>query len=78
MLSQLRSSRSIQFQDAMQVRKIMWELFELCPTPEAGRDADVKAVEQIILPLGLQHKRALIFQRFCREYIEKEVRPLRS
>ena len=58
----------------MQVRKVMWDLFQLCPTPEAGRDADTPTVENIIRPMGLHQKRAVIFKRFCREYIEKEVR----
>lgn len=52
----------------------MWDLFAFCPTPEAGRDADQKEIETIITPLGLYKKRAAIFKRFCKEYIEKEVR----
>ena len=57
----------------LQVRKILYQLFELCPTPEAAIEADIAVVESIIKPLGLFRKRAVMFKRFSREYIEKQV-----
>lgn len=60
-------------QSCLQVRKILYQLFELCPTPEAAIEADTAVVEGIIRPLGLFRKRALMFKRFSREYIEKQV-----
>ena len=57
------------------MRRILYQLFELCPTPEAAVEAETAVVEAIIYPLGLFRKRALMFKRFSREYIEKEVAP---
>ena len=55
----------------MQVRKIIWKLFELMPTPEAGVHADEATVRELIQPLGLApeagaHAHPLL-QRLCRE-----------
>lgn len=57
----------------LQVRKTMWTLFQHCPTPEAGRDADVQVIEKAIMSCGLYRKRAVMFKRFCKEYLEKQV-----
>ncbi len=57
----------------MQVRKVIWRLFELMPTPEAALQADVAAVRDVIEPLGLAPKRAPMLIRFSKEYLEKEV-----
>lgn len=51
----------------------MWRLFELAPTPEAGALADPEEVSTVIRPLGLFRKRAQMFKRFSREYLEKDV-----
>lgn len=59
-----------------QVRRILWKLFEFAPTPEAGALAEPEQIEAIIKPLGLFRKRALMFKRFSREYLEKDVRQL--
>ena len=56
-----------------QVRKVIWKLFELMPTPEAGMHADEAAVRELIQPLGLAPKRAPMLIRFCRDYVEKQV-----
>ena len=32
----------------LQVRKVIWELFELCPTPAAATAADVQRIEALI------------------------------
>lgn len=48
-------------------------MFELAPTPEAAAEADTVKVEEIIKPLGLFRKRAVMFKRFSKEYLEKDV-----
>lgn len=57
----------------VQVRKVIWKLFEMMPTPESARNADVAAVQKLIEPLGLAPKRAPMLIRFSREYMEKQV-----
>ena len=52
---------------------MIWKLFELMPTPEAGMHADEPAVRELIQPLGLAPKRAPMLIRFCRDYVEKQV-----
>ena len=59
----------------VQVRKILWNLFQLAPSPEAAVGVDVALVEELIKPLGLFRKRAVMFKRFSREYLEKDVSP---
>jgi hypothetical protein len=54
-----------------QVRKVLDQLWALCPTPEAAAAADTAALEALIQPLGLQRKRAAALQRFSREYVSK-------
>ena len=58
---------------SVQVRKILWNLFQLAPSPEAAVGVDVALVEELIKPLGLFRKRAVMFKRFSQEYIEKDV-----
>ena len=60
---------------ALQVRKVLWELLKLWPTPQAAAAADVKQLERLIYPLGLATKRAPMVIRFSREYLETEVHP---
>lgn len=61
-------------QAGVQVRRVLWRLFELAPTPEAAAVVDTAAVEAVIQPLGLHRKRALMFKRFSQEYIADDVR----
>jgi endonuclease III len=51
----------------VQVRKVLDDLFALCPTPEAAAAADVAAIQKLIQPLGLYRKRAAALQRFSSE-----------
>ncbi len=57
----------------LQVRNVIWRLFELCPSPEAAVAADVAAIQDIIYPLGLFRKRAIAVQRFSQDYLNKQV-----
>lgn len=53
---------------------MIWDLFRLCPTPEAAVAADVAKIEEIVKPLGLFRKRAVSLQRFSQEYLTLPVR----
>lgn len=55
------------------MRKVIWDLFQLCPTPQAAVAADVSAIESLITPLGLFRKRAVAVQRLSHDYIHKQV-----
>eukprot|EP00897_Mesotaenium_endlicherianum_P000727 jgi/Mesen1/10655/ME000009S10448 len=48
--------------------KVIWDLFDLIPTPEAAIAARTEAIAAVIHSLGLQNKRARMIQRFSREY----------
>jgi endonuclease III len=61
-----REKDTNQQNDAMQVRKVIWDLFALCPTAQAAVIADVAAIEALIQPLGLFRKRAVAIQRLSR------------
>lgn len=52
-----------------QVDGVIWKFFDACPTPEVCAAADPAALEDILRPLGMQHKRARTLVRFSREYL---------
>ncbi|KAH7426557.1 hypothetical protein KP509_10G006000 [Ceratopteris richardii] len=55
-----------------QMRKIIWDFFDLCPTPEVASTIDTNKIEDIIRGLGLQKKRAQMIQKFSKDYLGKE------
>lgn len=55
-----------------QMRKIIWDLFALCPTPKAAIAVKTEKIEEVIRPLGLQNKRARMIQKFSKDYLGKE------
>lgn len=60
----------------MQVRKVLWKLFEIWPTAAIAAAAlpdTLAAVESLIKPLGLFRKRTLAIKRFSAEYLETQV-----
>lgn len=57
-----------------QVRKVIWELFNLCPTPAAAVAADTETIQNLIQPLGLFRKRAMAIQRLSHEYLTRDWR----
>eukprot|EP00889_Picochlorum_renovo_P006256 jgi/Picre1/33286/NNA_008610.t1 len=59
---------------AVQVRSIVYTLFELYPTPERLCDANIDDLERMLMPLGLFRKRAQSIQRFSQEYLTKDWR----
>ncbi|KAL4444605.1 hypothetical protein ABPG77_002422 [Micractinium sp. CCAP 211/92] len=57
-----------------QVRKVIWDLFALCPTPAAAIAVDVQQVQNLVQPLGLFRKRALAIQQLSHDYLYKQWR----
>ncbi|KAI5068092.1 hypothetical protein GOP47_0016437 [Adiantum capillus-veneris] len=55
-----------------QMRKIIWDLFDLCPTPEAAVEVETSKIEDVIRGLGLQNKRARMIQKFSKDYLGKD------
>ncbi|KDP47061.1 hypothetical protein JCGZ_10788 [Jatropha curcas] len=53
-----------------QVRRVIEDLFTLCPSAEAAINVMKEEIERIIEPLGLQKKRAVMIQRMSQEYLE--------
>lgn len=59
---------------SVQVRKVLWALFALVSSPAAAEHVNVEAIQEIIYPLGLATKRAVMIKRFSAEYLSKQVR----
>ena len=53
----------------MQVRRVIDELFTLCPTAQSASLISAEDIEKIIQPLGLHRKRAVMIKRFSVEYL---------
>jgi methyl-CpG-binding domain protein 4 len=64
---------SCMFPATLQVRSVLWQLLQLCPTPEAAAAADAAAIRAIITPLGLHNKRATAVQRLSHDFVHKQV-----
>nr|XP_048333436.1 methyl-CpG-binding domain protein 4 isoform X6 [Ziziphus jujuba var. spinosa] len=63
--------RSI-FQDVLlQTRKVISDLFTLCPNAKAATEVATEEIEKIIESLGLQNKRAVAIKRLSQEYLEE-------
>jgi len=54
---------------ALCVRRVIWDLFELCGTPEAALAVPVAAIERIVRPLGLA-RRAGLLRRLSAAYLD--------
>ncbi|KAJ0048640.1 hypothetical protein Pint_16763 [Pistacia integerrima] len=55
-----------------QARRVISELFTLCPDAKTATEVDPEDIEKIIQTLGLQKKRAMMIQRFSQEYLWEE------
>lgn len=53
-----------------QMHKVIWTLFDLCPTPEKAVSTETARIAEVIHSLGLQNKRAKMIQRFSAEYAQ--------
>lgn len=57
---------------AIQVRTVIWALFDRWPSPAAAATADPAALEALLQPLGLFRRRAAAVVRMSQEYLDKE------
>ncbi|KAJ4719284.1 methyl-CpG-binding domain protein 4-like protein [Melia azedarach] len=55
----------------MQAGRVISDLFTLCPDAKAATKVATEEIEKVIQSLGLQKKRAMMIQRFSREYLEE-------
>ncbi|XP_061344518.1 methyl-CpG-binding domain protein 4-like protein isoform X2 [Gastrolobium bilobum] len=55
----------------LQVKRVILDLFKLCPDAKSCTQITKEEIEQIIRSLGLQRKRAHMLQRFSQEYLEE-------
>ncbi|CAL0302134.1 unnamed protein product [Lupinus luteus] len=53
----------------VQVRRVLSNLFSLCPNAKSCIEVEVEEIEQVIRTLGLQNKRAKALQRLSHEYL---------
>nr|XP_057908621.1 methyl-CpG-binding domain protein 4 [Doryrhamphus excisus] len=53
---------------------LLWQFFERYPSAEVARQADLKAMSELLKPLGLFEVRAKIIIRFSDEYLTKQWR----
>lgn len=56
----------------VQVRRVIYSLFERWPSPEAMANANVEELSEHIKSLGFRNKRARTLIRFSAEYIAKD------
>ena len=59
-----------------QVDKVRHELFKKYPTPQDMSVADYEELSELLIPLGMQYKRAATLMRFSKEYIEGFADPI--
>ncbi|XP_021813480.1 uncharacterized protein LOC110756371 isoform X2 [Prunus avium] len=55
----------------LQARRVISDLFTLCPNAKAATEAATEDIEKVIKSLGLQKKRAVMIQRLSQEYLEE-------
>ncbi|CAL2257757.1 unnamed protein product [Prunus armeniaca] len=55
----------------LQARRVISDLFTLCPNAKAATEAATEDIEKVIKSLGLQKKRAAMIQRLSQEYLEE-------
>lgn len=53
----------------VQVRKVIWELFQLCPSPGAMAATDPEAIARLIRPLGFYNRRARTLIKFAESWL---------
>ncbi|CAM6108337.1 unnamed protein product [Calypogeia fissa] len=53
----------------VQMHKVIWDLFSLCPDAETAINMDTAKIAEKVYSLGLQNKRAKMIQRFSAEYL---------
>ncbi|PON85984.1 DNA-3-methyladenine glycosylase I [Trema orientale] len=68
---QLNCDYGLGFGRTKDARRIISDLFTLCPNAKAATEVASEEIEKIIRPLGLHRKRAAMIQRFSQEYLEE-------
>ena len=53
----------------VQVRRVIYKLFEKWPTPKAMSSADASELSNLLRPLGMQNRRANTLIRFANEWL---------
>ncbi|KAL5766992.1 hypothetical protein ACOSP7_013561 [Xanthoceras sorbifolium] len=53
----------------LQARRVIKNLFTLCPDAKTAIEVPTEEIEKVIQTLGLQKKRAMMIQRFSQEYL---------
>ncbi|KAL6953659.1 Methyl-CpG-binding domain protein 4-like protein [Sarracenia purpurea var. burkii] len=53
----------------LQARRVISELFSLCPNAKAATEVATEEIEKVIKTLGLYRKRAVMIQRLSCEYL---------
>ena len=59
-----------------QVDKVRYKLFKKYPKPQDMSVADYEELSELLMPLGMQYKRAATLMRFSKEYIEGFADPI--
>ena len=59
-----------------QVDKVRHELFKKYPAPQDMSVADYEELSELLMPLGMQYKRAATLMRFSKEYIDGFADPI--
>lgn len=54
----------------MQARRVIPDLFNICPNAEIATKVALDEIEKVIQSLGLQKKRAIMIQRLSQEYLK--------
>ncbi|KAJ9678057.1 hypothetical protein PVL29_022827 [Vitis rotundifolia] len=54
----------------LQASRVISDLFTLCPDAKTATEVPTGMIEKVIETLGLQKKRAVMIQRFSREYLD--------
>lgn len=55
----------------LQARRVILDLFTLCPNAKIATEIATEEIEKVIKSLGLQKKRAMMIQRLSQEYLEE-------
>lgn len=59
------------FLTCSKARRVILDLFTLCPNAKIATEIATEEIEKVIKSLGLQKKRAKMIQRFSQEYLEE-------
>jgi len=67
----LASEMMLQKTTAKQVQSLIQKFLDRYPTPKDLAEASVEEIEELITPLGMEHKRAVNYKKWARVVLEK-------